>query len=405
MIDLRNFVQVNLKYFLAKPLNRTRDTVALLVTDQSISNHLDGKYASLAEYEAAISTYNAQSGVTPIVDDAEHPKLYNYLKCFFNNGGMKVHIVGGYTTPVAETDPDIPTWLYTKAKELPYQEIVITSDADEADMRAAQQMHDLTDVVENPLSGVTAVETLSGYKEKLFISSTDNSGLILNPTAKGYDNYIIKFGPKGIEMAAAAYFTQVNVMNSKSISDYCFTPEDVSMFTDEEEISPIVDDNTTSITLANKNFNMNISLVNANRNIYGNTISGLDAMNYFMRIVLTQTLSERIVSVLATKIKYDKSGVNKIINAMTQELNIYKNNGFLSVDDIWTEDDLYFTFNGVDYLVCKRNTPLTSGYKFTILPLSALTAEQKQAHACPPIYVLISDSISIRHILISGDIY
>ena len=62
-------------------------------------------------------------------------------------------------------------------------------------------------------------------------------------------------------------------------------------------------------------------------------------------------------------------------------------------------------FNNVDYLVCRRNTPLPNGYKFTILPLSSLSTAQKQSHAFPPIYVLISDSISIRQIVISGDIY
>ena len=403
MIDLRNLVQVNLKYFLAKPLNRIRDTAVLLVTNQTIFNHLDGIYSSLAEYEAAIAAYNSTAAQADrITDNAASPILYNYLKCFYNNGGVKLHIIGGYTTSTAI--PDVPTWIYEQAKALPYQEIVITSDAVEADMRAAQQTSDTIPIVENPLNGTRTVESLSGYKEKLFISSVTaavGAELVIPTGAKSYDNYIIKIGDKGIEMAAAAYFTQVNVLSANSVNDYCFTAEDVSMFSD----ASVIDDNATSVTLANKHFNMNTTLVNATRNIYGDTVSGLDAMNSFMRIVLTQTVSERIVSVLATKIKYNMSGINQVINAITQELNIYKNNGFLSVNDIWTENDLYYTFNGVDYLICKQNTPLTSGYKFAVLPLTALTTEQKQSHAFPPVYILISDSISIRHILISGDIY
>ena len=380
-VDLRNFIQINLKYFQAKPLNRTRDTAVLISTDPNIV--VNDTYTYYDAYKTAVGNVTT---------------LDKYVDCFFKNGGIKLHIIGGCTTDVEE---DVIDWIYDQVVALPYTEIVITSDCSEEVMREVQKKSTAVNLIPNAITNTSTTTELSGYKEKMYITSTNDSSLVIpEEEAATLTNYIIKYGEKGIEMAAAAYLTQVNISNSKTIADYCYTIENVSMFTNS-----VVDDNDLVVSLANKHFNVNTTLVNATRNIMGDTISGLDMMNYYIHIILTQTLTERIMTVLASKIKYDKSGVNKVINAMIQELDIYKNNGYLSIDDIWTEEDLYYTFNNVDYLVCKRNTPLTTGYKVTILPLSSLTTEQKQAHVFPPIYVLISDSISIRQIVISGDIY
>ena len=82
-----------------------------------------------------------------------------------------------------------------------------------------------------------------------------------------------------------------------------------------------------------------------------------------------------------------------------------KTNGYLNSEFIWTQDDLYYSFNGVDYLVCARNTPFKMGYKFIILPISSLTEEQRDSHVFPPVYVVIADSMSVRQIVINGDAY
>lgn len=456
-VDLRNFIQINLKYFQAKPLNRTRDTAVLVSINPQVP--VNATYTYYDAYKAAVG---------------EVTTLDKYVDCFFKNGGIKLHIIGGCdvdskmyevwggeswseptsskptegteipvnngdyyqevdgyhiwslstaTWVLSATKPTegnnitsqllsgvwfkydnsnaIVDWIYDQVVALPYTEIVITSDCSEEVMREVQKKSTAVNLIPNAITNTSTTTELSGYKEKMYITSTNDSSLVIpEKEAATLTNYIIKYGEKGIEMAAAAYLTQVNISNSKTIADYCYTIENVSMFTNS-----VVDDNDLVVLLANKHFNVNTTLVNATRNIMGDTISGLDMMNYYIHIILTQTLTERIMTVLASKIKYDKSGVNKVINAMIQELDIYKNNGYLSIDDIWTEEDLYYTFNNVDYLVCKRNTPLTTGYKVTILPLSSLTTGQKQAHVFPPIYVLISDSISIRQIVISGDIY
>lgn len=419
-VDLRNYVQVNINYNEVKPLNRTRDTAVLFTVNTNanapqgrLNSHIPENgseavdyFTSLADYLYAIEKYNEnlEEEEQPIVDTDQDPILYNYVRCFFANGGVKLKIVGGFElTPVQE---DVPSedeqkiaWILTECVKLKAEQIVITSDAGEAIMEKVARQNVTINVIGNGINTSTSIAALSGYKEKMFISSTTNPSLEITSPDK-IPNFVIKFGPAGIEMTVAAYLTQVNITDPRTIQDYCYTIEDVSMFE-----GAVQDNNDTFVALTNKKFNVNTTLVNNVRNVMGDTISGYDMMNYFIRIILTQTLTDRIVNVLATKIKFDRSGINKVINAITQELNIYKVNGYLNSEFIWTDDDLFYSFNGMDYLVCSRNTPFKMGYKFIVLPINALTTEQRDSHVFPPVYVVIADSMSVRQIVINGDAF
>lgn len=422
-VDLRNYVQVNINYNEVKPLNRTRDTAILFTVNTALSapqgrlnTHIPeggsvevDYYTSLADYEYAIKTYNdaipSGSEETPIADNSQSPILYNYVKCFFANGGVKLKIIGGFelTPPgdnVPTEDEQKVTWILGECVKLKAEEIVITSDASEAILEEVARQNITISVIGNGINTSTSISALSGYKEKMFIASTTTVSLTITSPEK-IPNFVIKFGPVGIEMGLAAYLTQVNVSDSRTIQDYCYTIEDVSMFGN----TAVVDDNTTFKTLVDKDFNVDTTLVNDVRNVMGNTVAHYNIMNYYMRIILTQTLTDRIINTLVTKIKFDRTGINKVINAITQELGIYNSNGYLNTDFIWTEDDLYYSFNGVDYLVCSRNTPFKMGYKFIVLPISSLTQAQKDSHVFPPVYVVIADSMSIRQIVINGDAF
>ncbi len=418
-VDLRNYVQVNINYNEVKSLNRTRDTAILFTVntnDNAPQNRLNSHipenssvevdyFTSLTDYLYAIAKYNENidEEENPIVDTNESPILYNYVKCFFANGGVKLKIIGGFELNTEETAPteneQKVAWILAECVKLKAEEIVITSDASEAIMEEVARQNATINVIGNGINTSTSIAALSGYKEKMFISSTTNSSLTITSPDE-IPNFVIKFGSPGIEMTVAAYLTQVNITDPRTIQDYCYTIEDVSMF----DVA-VQDNNNTFVTLTNKKFNVDTTLVNNVRNVMGDTISGYDIMNYFIRIILTQTLTDRIINVLATKIKFDRSGINKVINAITQELNIYKTNGYLNSDFIWTEDDLFYSFNGVDYLVCSRNTPFKMGYKFIVLPISALTLEQRDSHVFPPVYVVIADSMSVRQIVINGDAF
>lgn len=410
-VDLRNYVQVNINPHEVKPLNRTRDTAILFTLTEGssgIGNKLNTHipeggsaavdyYVSLADYDYAVKTYNAAHSTAQITDS-----LQLYVKCFFANGGIKLKIIGGYAEDSGSTvssDDQKAAWILAETLKLKAEEIVITGDCSESIMRKVVTQSGTVSVIGNGINTATSIPALKGYKEKMFISSTASSSITFDSPDK-LANYVVKYGPAGIEMTVAAYLTQVNIADSRTIQDYCYTIEDVSMFT-----GAVVDNNDTFVLLAGKNLNFDTTLVNNVRNVMGDTIAKFDIMNYFVRIILTQTLTDRIINTLASKIKFDRTGINKVINAITQELNLYKSNGYLNSEFIWTQDDLYYSFNGVDYLVCARNTPFKMGYKFIILPISSLSEEQRDSHVFPPVYVVIADSMSVRQIVINGDAY
>ena len=214
-------------------------------------------------------------------------------------------------------------------------------------------------------------------------------------------NYLIKCGEKGIEMLAAAYLSKVRITDASTIQDYAFTVEEVKSFFPES----IISDNDAGVNLVKGHINFDTQLVNAIRNYPGDTIHGDDMMNYYIKILLTQDLTESVMNLLASKIRFNQTGINRLNNAISQTMSVYVSNGYLNTEYIWTEDDLYYSYNGREYLICTRNTPIVKGYKCVILPLTSLTNEQKEAHVLPPVYLLLADQTGIRMIVINGDVY
>lgn len=329
-------------------------------------------------------------------------------------------------------------------QSLDYKHVLIVSDADEQDLRRAASSGGSVTVVPDPLTGDDTVPAFEGLNEKFFISSTtDRSGKLfdslseaetfaantyykLNQATGQYEvlavqpedwdsdfssyykvaetslnPYVIKVGAKGVEMLAAAYLSKVKISDSGTIQDYAFTIEDMGQF----PASSIISDNDIGTQLINSHFNFDTKLVNAVRNYPGDTVTGLDMMNYYIKILLTQDLTEAVMNLLASKIRFNQAGINRLSNAISQAMNAYISNGYLNTDYIWTGDDLVYNFNGVDYLICARNTPLVKGYKCVILPLTSLTPAQKEAHVLPPVYMLFADQTGIRAVVINGDIY
>lgn len=398
-LDLRNFIQVNINYH-TSAVSAVDSGVVTLITKNSVysADPYKGQiFYSKSQYDKA----HAGAGQAIAADTS----LDKYVQSFFHNHGKALQIIGGYSG--AEVDADIATWIKTIVKALNYKYVIIVSDCSIAALELVAQDESETTTILNPLTSEDAVPSLAGLNEKIYISSSNNVQYETS-LPEEIQNFIIKIGQKGCEMLAAAFLSQVRIDNGNTISDYNFTIENVNDFSNEG-VSPadpiIVDDNDTAVTLIDANFNFDSTLVNAVRNIGGNTVHGADIMNYYVRILLTQSLTEKILNVLVSKIKLNQSGINRVQNAIQIEMNKYINNGYLNPEFIWTEDDLYFNWNNQSYLICSRNEPLVKGYKSVILPVSALSYEQKEAHAFPPVFLLLADQSGVRFILINGDVY
>lgn len=428
-LDLRNFVNINIKYNSTNISSVERGIVTLITQNTNFPADFGTVYS--ADGFAAVK--KAKS-----ISDSS---LDNYVASFFGNKGKGLQIIGGYSTG------DVAEWMLGVLKELDYKYVIIVSDVSEQVLRSVAAQSPTTKTIVNPLTNTQTVPTFSGLNEKLFISSTtDTSGKLFNfvsgdsaptwqadtyysfnSTSGQYElttsepadwstdyatyfvvassvnasNYIIKVGEKGIEMLAAAYLSKVRITDASTIQDYAFTIENVKAYFPNS----VIDDNDTGVALTSAHLNFDTELVNAIRNYPGDMIDGVDMMNYYIKIILTQDLTESIINLLASKIKFNQTGINRLNNAISQTMNTYITNGYLNTDYIWTEDDLYYSFNGVDYLVCSRNSPLVKGYKCVILPISSLTAAQKESHVLPPVYLLLADQTGIRMIVITGDVY
>ena len=135
----------------------------------------------------------------------------------------------------------------------------------------------------------------------------------------------------------------------------------------------------------------------------GNLKNGADLVNSYTLIVLHQTLTQRLLELLATKIKGSK-GLAQIYATIAQELEAYRSCGYLTTDKIWSEEDLVVTYNSQNYTVITKGTPLNSGYAIKVLPFSSLTVPDKTERKTPPIYVIIADQYGIRKITVNGEV-
>lgn len=364
-IDLKRFVDINLKQHTAKSISGTRDTVALFSPEGELGE---------------VKTFTKLSDVTY----GDNTDTYFYLKWFFDNGGVKAKVYEGYAQASAITT--------TVLKNLPNDEILVAYANEAATY----------DNMKAIATSMNADSAFSGISQKLILTKAPSGSSVAMPT-DDTANLIVKYSTSvGAEMTIAAYLTKINVYKANSVFDYAFTKENVRLSPEGEPILDEVDDALFNVIITH-NVNVDIMLANAVRNCGGNCKDGADVTNTFVKIVLQQTLTERLVDLLSQKIK-NNSGIGKIYTTIAQELENYLNCGYLTTDKVWTDDDLIVTRNGEEYVIIEKGTALTNGYIIKVLPMQSLSLTEKAERKAPPIYLIIADQYGIRKITISGDI-
>lgn len=363
-IHLNNFVKIQIDYHESTDVTGIRDTAILLDTKNEITS--------------IVGTNNIISNLQDL-SDFSSTDVYQYANVFFTNGGKKLHIINTGST-ISTTDSAI-TAIKNNSN---YTEILI----------AATGTLDMKELA----TKILADDYFKDENEKIIVGNINTSTL-----SDGLDNYAVKYlpsGTSGLEMTILAYFTKSNFYTSQ-IEDYAFTQEkyyDINGNDKTNEIS--ITDNDIVESCIKNNINVLGHLTGTNLNIGGNTTSGKDLSNYFTKILLAQTVAENLVELLKTKIRYNQSGLNLISNTLVSELNKYRDNGYLTTDKVWKDQD----FKVGNYTIISKGTRLNVGYKFFIAPLSTLTDEEIKQHKLPIIYLFIADSYSIRKIEIVGQV-
>ena len=456
-LSSKNFVNVNISHYTSASVSGSRNIGVLIDCNSNITDFENGTDT----YFTSISDFTSQGGSTSSV-------LYTYVSAFFNNGGQQIHYVKISATGNNESDAaaiveaiaELPTdeiviastcsnivmqivatkmnnnSLFSGISEkklVTYlHSLTVSAKACKA-VRPAVQPSSQEDINAGAFYTATAqTKTISvGYLKDntnvyelateysegktYYIMKYVGNDAYENPlnSVANLSNIIVKYGPQGIEMTVLAYLSQINVYRG-TIADYCYTPETVSMFkptlsdgiTENTGVltSPIVDDNSLFEELKKVNINCDINLSSYGIMEYGgNMTNGTDLVNDFIRIVLTQTVTDRILGVLRNKLRYNQVGLSLVSAAMSDELQRYKSFGYLSTEKIWSTEDLYDSTGR--YLIVSKNTPVTQGYLFKILPFTSLSTEDLQNHMLPSIYLVIADSYSIRTIEIVGKVF
>lgn len=357
-IDLKRFVNIDIRPHLVSSVSGTRDTIVLFTAYGTENNTRE--INSLADAQ----TYYGEDATT-----------LAYLTMYFNNGGIKALVYEGIA--IANLTNELISGLDNKYICIAY----------------AGASNELSDVY-TKLSAIASTRALDtdiyGINEKLILARTETVA-----NTDNIKNLVVKYSTVlGAEMTIAAYLSKINVYRINSIFDYAFTQENITAET-------LTDSNFG--TIMENNMNVDVKLSGINRNCGGNNKDGQDLVNNYVRIILHQTLTEKLVNLLTQKIK-NTSGLSKIYTVISQELENYLNAGYLTTDKIWTDDDYVITRGGSQYTIISKGTALTNGYVIQILPLSSLTSEEKAAHSTPPIYVVIADQYGIRKITINGEV-
>lgn len=357
-INLKHFVDINIKSHVSTLINSTRDTVVLFTKDGE----------------------NGTSNlITSIIDAATHyssfPDTLAYLSVYFNNGGVKVLVVEGvdYSQITAQMIEDLDNKYIMVA-------CVNTSST-------VEQAYAALKTIANSRASNASIY---GINEKLILARTTGKS-----DSDSVKNFAVKYSTVvGAEMTIAAYLSKINVYGINSVYDYAFTTEAIG----RENVS---DADFTEII--NNNMNVDVTLANEVRNCGGNCKDGSDIVNTFVKIILHQTLTDSLINLLSQKLK-SSTGISKIYTAISQELENYLNCGYLTTDKVWNDETLTVTRNGVTYTIIEKGTPLINGYNITILPIGSLTEAEKAIHSAPPIYIIIADQYSIRKITITGEV-
>lgn len=378
LVDIRNFVDINIKSKTVASITSTRETTVLFTNDSKLIASGSIVFSSLSEVEAKVGASNLDSSVG-----------YKYAKVYFEAGGVKLKAI--YSETISDTV------ILPLVNNLAEEEIVIGL-CDTAKVGASAE------VALALAQKYNAQTTSYGVAQKLFLGAigytefTGNTAEYANPSV---DNFALKVGDltkqTGCEMTIGAYLSRIDFYGINTVQDYAYTKESLDVTGYPDNLNAIVKD------VLSNNANITIEIANSVRNVGGNLTSGEDLVNKFSLIVLHQTLSQRVFNTLSQKIK-GNSAITALYSSISQELNRYITCGYLTTEKYWTNPDLTLSYNNKTYTLITQGTALTQGFKITILPLSSLTDEDKQEHKAPYIYVILADSYGIRKVVINGEV-
>ena len=321
-LNLDKFIKIIIKSGENSSRFASRDTAVLICDTLDTINPASANYTLLESYEDLAKNVSNPSET-----------LKKYVRIFFDNKGVKLKLVkkigsDSIKTTIKSLDRDLITVAYC------------------SDTSSKLTKADFPDNITNTSD------------QKILVSWDTLTDTYLNENRSQF--FIVKYGNPGVEMTVLAYLTNINGYYYESVQDYDFTVEELKAEYYTQPSDTIVE------KAINENYNVDAELAGELRNIGGNDTGGYSLVNDFMMILLSQTLSDKLLNVITSKIKYNQNGLNIIQSTIIQELDRYVNCGYLTKDKVWTDDTLIVPEG---YTLITKNTPLTQGLFFVLLAL------------------------------------
>lgn len=387
-ISLDKFVNIQIVNNNISSTNTDRDTVVLITSEGEAPK--DAIYSSAQEFIAAHST-------------GSFTNTTEYVNVYFNNSGNKLHVYEGVTQT---SDPSqLSAFIRTLQDE--YIVIAVVGLTFANAKTVAQSLDTASTVSGNSVpSGIHRKILLCRVAETDIYSS---ESLVEELNATGIYSLCAKYSDvNGAEMTIGAYLSNIVIYGNDTVHDYSYTSEVLDSFADDinhlrSTIPSSISDDDIYDVLDSNHINFDYTLAGVNRNIGGDMTSGLSLVNEFMLIVLQQTVTDRVLSTLASKLK-GSTGLARLRSAISDELNRYVTNGYLTTDKIWTDESWTEVYNGTTYTIIDSNTPIPNGYIIQILPFTSLSESDKSGKYAPPIFLILADQYSIRKVNIYGEV-
>lgn len=394
-VNLRRFVDINVQKVTRTAVNPTRDTAVLFASaDTNVTEtatFISGAFNTAGAY--VLTKLDGTTIVINATDQVANGTVFKYARIFFDNGGVKLEV-------------RVEAMSLATLQALGTDKIIVTC-------AAGSNSTSLTATEVAVIAAYNAARAYAGASEtneygpsaKIFFTNTTYNTTTQTPDVATFtqNNICVKLGDPGIEMTMMAYLTKINAYGQNTIHDYAFTIESINALTPETiSGNNVTDDDTKVGACMTANVLVDTVLANKIRNVGGNLIDSSDLVNSFILIVLQQTLQEALVNVLTNKLS-GAEGTVIIYNAMVAELNKYVTCGFLAAGN-WIDEAWNVKYNDQTFTVIDENERMNLGYKVYVVPFAAMTLEDVQSHAAPPVYIALCNAYGIRKITVEGKV-
>lgn len=374
---IKKFVDIDISNDVSTSTTGSYDTLLIFSTFGTLGYINEVEVGStLDEVIEALATTDAISVATAITTYSDYSNIISALTVYYNHGGANVIIVTGISDIITLT----ANYLYELPSNLALIAFV-TSD-NQANVNSIYSIaYDYNSAHSD------------GIAQKLFFASTNSVSTSYNECEACVIKYAESENYNYDEFTIPAYLTQLNA-HSYNIEQYIYTTETVDATA-----------MTLSLyeTLESLNFTFDMLIANKVKAVNTVTLAGNDLYEKFIVMLIQYTLTQAILNVLITKISY-MNVVGVLNSVIANELVYYLDSEALSTDVIYTDNDKTVTYNGETYIILPENTVFTKGYFCKILPVTALTTEQRASHIAPPIYLFLAINYSIYSITIEGSV-